>query len=39
MDYAAVSVAVRWFGQRITKDSQLRKILEEIERSMSNVEM
>jgi hypothetical protein len=39
MDYAAVSVAVRRFGQRITKDSQLRKILEKIERRMSNVEM
>ena len=39
MDYSAVSVAVRRFGQRIAKDTKLRRKLEEIGRHMSNVEM
>jgi chromosomal replication initiation ATPase DnaA len=38
MDYSAVSVAVRRFSQRIAKDTKLRRKLQEIERTMSNVE-
>ncbi len=32
MDYSAVSVAVRRFSERIAKDTNLRRELEEIER-------
>jgi len=39
MDYAAVSVAVRRFGQRIASDGKLRHQLDEIERQLLNVEM
>jgi putative transposase len=39
MDYAAVSVAVRRFERRIAQDPKLRRTLEEIERTMLNVEM
>jgi len=39
MDYSAVSVAVRRFSQRITRDTRLRRKMEEIERTMSNVRM
>jgi hypothetical protein len=39
MDYAAVSVAVRRFGQRIASDARLRQQLEPIERALLNVQM
>ncbi len=39
IDYAAVSVAVRRFGQRLAKDAKLRRNLEAIETQMSYVEM
>jgi hypothetical protein len=39
MDYSAVSVAVRRFSERIAKDTELRRELEEIQRQMSKVEM
>jgi hypothetical protein len=34
MDYAAVSVAVRRFGERIARNSTLRRKLDEIERAI-----
>ena len=39
MDYSAVSVAVRRFSQRIAKDTELRRKLDKIERTMSHVEI
>ena len=38
-DYAAVSVAVRRFAQRLAGDAKLRRQLGEIEREMLNVDM
>jgi hypothetical protein len=39
MDYSAISVAVRRFSQRIAMDTKPRRKLEEVERTLSNVEM
>jgi hypothetical protein len=38
MDYAAVSVAVRRFGQRLAGDRNLRRQVDEIEQMLLNVE-
>jgi hypothetical protein len=39
LDYAAVSQAVRRFGQRLKKDAKLQASLVKVEEQMSNVEM